>query len=405
MKDEQLKLLNFYKSMSAIATNLVGAFIPLIVYKYTGSLVLAVLYMVGVYIVRFLTTLVFRKLMFKYAQLFILLRFLPIILYSIFLFLLDVNVILAVIGTGIFVGVSDSFSSLPNEIVHNYSSLNKGSSSVGITVFFEKIGVIAAFVAGGLFLDYLAQWILVLASLILYLISVIPLAVYFIKNRNSKGFNNEAVSNAVITFSENPDKSQRGKKLSRKMMIEYGFAYFLYNVSTPVITFFSLYLFIKNGEFAIVGYLTAAYNAAVMITSLFAGKLDQKKDLTVFVWLGFLIFGITKASLILTNFVWLWFISFVIMGLIEGIVNVFVLERMRSKTRILGVSNEALFSRYKGQCLGSVTTSLFFIATAPLFLPVFIFLSVADVIAGTYIVTHEEKARKTLVRYLQGDDE
>ena len=405
MKDEQLKLLNFYRSMSAIATNLVGAFIPLIVYKYTGSLVLAILYMTGTYLVRFLTTIAFRKLMFKYAQLFILLRVFPIILYSIFLFLLDINIPLAVVGTGIFVGMSDSFSSLPNEIVHNYSSLNKGSSSVGVTVFFEKIGVIAAFIAGGLFLDYIAQWILVLVSLIIYLISVIPLVIYFVKNRSSKGFNSEAVSNAIITFSENPDKTLRGKKLSRKMMIEYGLAYFLYNVSTPIITFFSLYLFIKNGEFAIVGYLTAAYNAAVMSTSLFAGKLDQTKDLTIFVLIGFIMFGVTKMTLILTNFVWLWFISFIVMGFIEGIVNVFVMERMRSKTRILGVSNEALFNRHNGQCLGYIASSLFFIATTPLFLPIFIFISVADVMAGTYIVVHEEKARKGLVRYLQGDDE
>lgn len=403
MKNNQLKLLNFYKALASIATNLVGAFIPLIVYKYTGSLVLALTYVLATSAIRGITAIALKKLMFKYPQLFILLRAIPIVLYSVFMLLIDVNVVVAVIGTGLFVGIASGFANLPNELIHNYSSLNKGSSSLGISVFFEKIGVILAYIAGGLFLDYISQWILILISLLIYLISVIPLIIYFVKNRNMKGFNSEATSNAAVTFAESSDKSEKGRKISKKIILNYFMVYMLYNMFSPLVTFFSLFLFIKNGEFAIIGYLTATYNAAVMILSVFVGKIDQKRDLTLFVWLGFIVTGIGIAIIPFIKITWLWFIIFIIMGLAEAVNHVFILERLRMKTRILGVSNEMLYYRHCAQCTGTSLSTLFCMSFG--IIPAFIFMAIASVSCGTYAVLHEEKSRKALVKYLQGNDE
>ena len=48
----QLKLLNFHKFVGNFAPSLVGAFIPLIIYKATNSLRLAVLFLLGQSIIR-----------------------------------------------------------------------------------------------------------------------------------------------------------------------------------------------------------------------------------------------------------------------------------------------------------------------------------------------------------------
>lgn len=402
-KQDQLKLLNFYKAISSIATNLVGAFIPLIIYKYTGSLILGLTYLAAIYAVRLLTTVAFKKLMFKYAQLFILLRIFPIIAYSVFILLLDVNVIVGIVGTGLFVGMANAFSTLPNDLVYNYSSLNKTSSSSGITVFFEKVGVILAYIAGGLFLDYIAQWIVIVISLVLYLVSVIPLIIYFKNNKGNKEFNQEATSNAAVRFAENPDKSERGKKISKKMMWNYSIIYMLYNISSPLTSIFNLFLFIEQGTFAITGYLNATYHASVMLMSLVAGKLDQKKDLTYVVLTGFIIVGATTIALPFTTTIqWVWYLIFAVMGIAEAINHVFVIERMRMKTRILGISNEAFFHRHTGQSIGSMIAGLSGMAFG--LVPAFIIIGISQIATGIYVVIHEEKSRKDLVKYLQGED-
>ena len=61
----QLKLLNYYKLLSSFASSLVGSFISLIIYKATGSLLLAFLYIVGHNAFTIIFGLIFRKLVMK----------------------------------------------------------------------------------------------------------------------------------------------------------------------------------------------------------------------------------------------------------------------------------------------------------------------------------------------------
>ena len=51
---DQLKLLNFHKMIANFANNLVGAFVPLIIYQATGSLMYSILYLVANNILRLL---------------------------------------------------------------------------------------------------------------------------------------------------------------------------------------------------------------------------------------------------------------------------------------------------------------------------------------------------------------
>ena len=107
---DQLKLLNFHKMIANFANNLVGAFVPLIIYQATGSLTYAVLYLVCSNFLRLAFELILKNLYGKYPQLFLLLRIIPITLYNVFIFVLDVNLVLGVIGVCIFLALDHAFS-------------------------------------------------------------------------------------------------------------------------------------------------------------------------------------------------------------------------------------------------------------------------------------------------------
>ena len=85
----QLKLLNFHKIFSQFASNIVGAFIALIIYKSTNNFSFAFLFLCISMLLRIILTKIFFKQMTKYPQVFLLLRIIPFLLYSLSLLLLD----------------------------------------------------------------------------------------------------------------------------------------------------------------------------------------------------------------------------------------------------------------------------------------------------------------------------
>ena len=173
---DQLKLLNFHKMIANFANNLVGAFVPLIIYQSTGSLIYTIIYLVAQNCLRLIFELLFKNLFGKYPQLFLLLRIIPIALYNVFIFVMDINLIVGVIGVAIFLSLDYAFNVLPKEIIFNYSSLSqKSDKSIGVTRLFEQIGVIVALVVGGFLLDINKTLVLIIA-LVIYAISVIPLS-------------------------------------------------------------------------------------------------------------------------------------------------------------------------------------------------------------------------------------
>ena len=249
----QLKLLNYHKMIANFANNLIGAFVSLIIYQATNSLTYAVVYLVMVNFLRFVFGISLRKLHYKYPQLFLLLRIIPITLYNVFIFILDVNLIIGVIGVCIFYAMDASFHYLPKELIFNYSSLDqsqKSDKSIGVTRLFEQAGIIIAMVIGGMLLDINKTLVLILA-LSIYTISVIPLVVYYIKCKNEKTFNKDATSNAVDTLTKKEKTKTKAQKLSKKLLLTYGFIYFSFAFMDLLQTTFSMHVFIIQGEFAI----------------------------------------------------------------------------------------------------------------------------------------------------------
>ncbi len=141
----QLKLLNFHKMLANFSTSLVGGFIPLIIYKNTGSLFWALFYLFAMYIINYIFNQVFRKQFIKRPQLFLVLRAIPILIYSLAVLLIDVSFIWGVIIVAVFYALNMSFKGNSTEIILNYSvSQNTNSKSLGLTRVFEQMGTIIA---------------------------------------------------------------------------------------------------------------------------------------------------------------------------------------------------------------------------------------------------------------------
>lgn len=397
----QLKLLNFHKALANFSTNLVGAFIPLIVYQKTNSMVYALLYLVCTYFFYVMFTLLLRKWLEKKPQLFLLLRIFPIVIYSLSILLIDVNVFWGSAMVCVFCALSDTFKSNSNEIILNYSSLNKGSNTLGLTRVFEQLGIIVAVICGGLFLDYLNQFILIALALGIYFISVIPLLIYYIKFRKSKSFNKEAISNAYLAYSQNEVKTKAGKKLSRKIIFQYFLIYLLFNFLDTINNAFSLYLFTTSGLYSVAGYITAVFNACIGFSSYIVGKLNEKHDLTWYVCAASIIAGICVVLLPFIPNIYVIYGLFVVIGICYPFFSIFLLERLLAKARILGISNRALFARNNssiGRCF------VFPMGMFGTLIPIFVATCIALVIMGVYIPINEEQTRKELVNYLERSD-
>lgn len=403
---DQLKLLNFHKMIANFANNLVGAFVPLIIYQATNSLTYAITYLVCYQLLRLLLTLSFKKLYFKYAQLLLLLRIIPIALYNIFIFVLDVNLIIGIIGVCLFLAIDYSLNNLSKEAIFNYSSLSKndtGKSSIGVTRLFEQAGVIIALIAGGFLLDFNKTFVVIL-SLAIYGISVIPLAIYYVKSKNSKTFNKDATSNAVNTLSKNKNYERFSKKITTKMLLTYGIVYFSFAFIDLLQTTFSLYVFIQKGDFATSGILNAIYHCFYAAGCYVAGILNEKKDITKLVSFANIIVALCAITLPFIDVNNLFILVCLIYGTIGfscPFISLFVLERMLLKSRIMGISNDALFTRETSCLIAYVVGYSFgFIGL----IAIFIVMTITMASAGVIIPAAEEKTRQHLVNFLQNNE-
>lgn len=403
---DQLKLLNIHKMLANFANNLIGAFVSLIIYQATNSLPLAITYLMAVDSLKMVFTIAFKKIYYKYPQLFLLIRIIPITLYNLFILVLDSNLVIGTIGVCIFFALDQSFNNLPKELILNYSSLseqNNSDKSLGVTRIFEQAGKIIALIVGGYLLDFNQTLVLIL-SLSIYTISVIPLLMYYIKCRKQKSFNKDATSNAIDTLSKAETTKTETQKLTGRILITYFLVYFSFACMDIIQNVFNLYVFIKNGEFAMAGILNAIFYTFYVIGCYLAGLVNEKKDTTVLVSIISVVLGIAVILLPLTDvnktFIAICLI-YGVMGIGLPFMSLFVLERMLTKTRIMGCSNEALFMREAGCHTAYVLGYAFGFIGLP---AVFIASGISMFCASAVIPIGEESTRKDLVDFLQKNE-
>lgn len=398
----QFKLLNFHKMLANFAVNIIAVFVPLILYTYTGNIMMSLLYLLLQYSLRITFVTLFRKQMERRPQLFLLIRIVPMFCYAASLLLLDVNLWIAVVCLLLFSGMSDAISGFSNEIILNYSSLNRGGRSFGLTRLFEQLGIIASVLAGGLFLDYLDKSVVIIMSITIYAISIIPLMYYYFKFRKNPDFNQEAISNAFLTYDQKQEKNKKLRHVSKRILNHYFIIYFLMCFIDALVNLFNLYMFSKLGAFTFASLVSASFNGAFGLSSYLVGKLNEKMDTTLMTTIGGIIIGCLVISLPFVQNEIVIIAMFAVMGGLYPLSSIFLIERMLSKTRILGISNQALFNRERANSLGRIGGIS--IAIAGSFLVAFTGIGLVFIVYSCLIPPFEERTRNILVRFLEGDD-
>lgn len=398
----QVKLLNLHKLLSNIATNLVGAFIPLIVYNATGKLLYGIIAYALQYVVRTIVNFIFKNLFLNKPQLSLVYRIIPIILYSVSILLIDSYLWVGIVGAVFFYGVSEAFKNLPKEVIYNYSTLENAGDGIGLTRLFEQIGTLAAFIVGGYILD-ISKVTVIIISLSIYAVSCIPLLVYYFKSVNQVGFNKDFTSNAREASKKNEKRFNQGVKVGKKIITSYMITYFLYCFVDALTTAYMLLIMVKGqGNYSQAGIFTAVYNGAYGIGAYLFGILFDKKDTTGWVIACSLIMAGGVMGIAFAQNVYLLYVLFAVVGFAYGLLPLFMLQNLLAKIRILGMSNRALVER-EYACGMSVAVAILFGSFGTL-LPVFIAISSALAITAYRIPYNESKTRRLLVNYLQNNE-
>ena len=400
----QLKLLNFHKFLANFATNLVGAFIPLIIYKATSSIYLAIGYLLLQCLSRLICNHIFKNLYVKYPQLFLVLRVVPLLIYNIFLLFIEDQMVLSLILITICYGMNLSFKNNAQEILFNYTSGQKKSDkNLAKTRILDCISLVISSLSGGLFLDFNAT-ALIIISIVLYLISVIPIFIYFITHRNQNGFNKDYVSNAVLEYEKDDEMSKKSTKITKLVVINYFILYMIFCGVDNFTSFHTLHMFIQNPTFTKAGYITAIFNFAKMI-GLFSvefinRKLDLNKTISVIsVALGLTLVGIPFISSSIVNY-----LLYFVFGFTYEVLSYFMMQALMAKSRIIGATNASLLARQDGIMVGQMLSSLSIIVTGGNIIVSFFFMLAMMVIFAIYMPVSEEKLRKKLVNYLQNNE-
>lgn len=398
----QFKLLNFHKLIGNFATSLVGTFIPLIIYKVTGSLRWAVLFLLGQGLLRLISNHVFKKLVIKYPQVCIMIRAIPLLIYNIALIFLEDFIIAGIIIVTISYSISNSLKNNATGILLNYSTPKKTAKNITSTRIIEASSAIIACVSGGLFMDW-NQTVLIVFSMALYLISALPLFVYFIKNRKEKVFNKDFTSNAAISYDKTPELKQKRKKIVRGFIFQFFMFYTLFCVVDMFTNMYTLHRFITMPTFAQAGYLTAMFQVANLVGVLFIGYFGKNIDLKMSNSIAAAFCGLPLIIIpLIQNYLTIYLLVF-IFGFTYAICSNFMINSLMTKCKIINANNDALFARQDGIIVGQMIASvivLIFNQVVPVFWAMLIFLLIYSIY--TYIM--EEKMRKKLVDYLEDNE-
>ena len=399
----ELKILRFYRWIANFSTSMVSAFVPLIVYKYTGKLWLSLLTLILQRLINYVSNIIFRKAMVKRPQLFLVLRLFPILLYELLVIFIDFNPILCVIGISIGMALSHSFKYIPIEVIYSQNSIDKDADQVGFTVFVDRSAYIIAFICGGLFLDYISTVYLVIISVVLYVLGTIPMFMQYLENRKKKNFNEEYAAYAHLILKKKKKTKSQSVELKKKLRFRYAFYNFLITTIDGYYYYIPLFVYIATGSFTLASIINVIFDLTYAFSSVLVGWLDKKKDLTSFTVVACLI---CTACLVLTPITinhWTIYLVAGFLGFAYSFPAVFMFNRMLTKTRLVGRSNQSVADKFDMMLVNnSILYSTGFLA--PQLSWFFYFGAVLLMFSSMYIPKLEEESRALLVDYFQEND-
>lgn len=394
----ELKYLQIYRLISNFATSLVGAFIPLILYEYTGSIFYAVLYIVLQRLMTVVLNKAFEKVVRKKPQIFLIFRVIPIIVFEVLTIFVDKSPILISCIIGVAYAFDYACNILPSEMIFSFNSTDDSAKTIGITRTIEQVGFVLAMILGSLFLDNMPIYYLIIMSISLYIISIIPLTMFYVKNRKNKLYNQEFISNAMVE-----SDSTTAKRIADKVKRKYGLHYIFIQGIDVFYLLLPLVVFMSYGKFTYAAIMTAIYDTVLCVSGVLVGLLEKRRDLTMINSIACVLTGAISIlfMILLPNtdlFVLECLLVFII-SFTSAFPYIFTQNRMLMKARILGNSSECLTTMILSCAVSDVI-----VQSIGFFLP----MSVPMIVGGVMVMIEggiapiiEESTRRDMVDYIQ----
>ncbi len=404
----ELKLLNFNRIMANISTKLVGGFIPLIVYNNvaTHKMELALLTLILEYLLSLIFGIILKKYLISKPQLFLFLRIIPIIVYEILLLYVANSPIVCVIGIGVAYAVSYAFKYIPTEVLFAYINATKKvgtGKQLAISKTLEQLSIIVGVLVGGLFLDFLDMSVMIIVSISLYAIGAIPQLIFYIVNKKKSKINQEYASYAHIALKETSQDREFANKVSKKVRTQYVIFYFLQESWQAIYNMIPLLTFTLTGGYTYAAIATAIFDGVYGVGCIIAGRLNNKKDLTVVSTVFGVVVGIMSIAMIFVkaNYIWVIYILCGVMAFAYSFAYFFMYDRMLKKSKLIGRNTTCIINKIY----------MFMLSTCCIVTCGFISLPVAfcvggglSIVSGVSIPYTEEKTRRMLVDHLEDNE-
>lgn len=404
----ELKLLNFNRIMANISTKLVGGFIPLIVYNNVSShkMELALLTLIIEYLLSLLFGILLRKFLISKPQLFLFLRIIPIVVYEILLLYVAKNPIGCVIGIGVAYSLSYAFKYIPTEVLFAYVNAKKKVGTgrqLAISKTLEQLSIIIGVLIGGLFLDFLDMRVMIIVSISLYAIGAVPQLLYYLVNKKKSKINQEYASYAHIALKETSQDRAFANKVSKKVRVQYVLFYFLQESWQSIYIMIPLLTFTLTGVYTYSAIATAIFDGVYGVGCIIAGKLNNKKDLTIVSSILGVVVGLMAISMVFVKaeYIWLIYVLCGVMAFSYSFAYFFMYDRLLKKSKIIGRNTTCIINKIYMFMLSTCCI----VSCGLISLPVaFCVGGGMSMLSGASIPYVEEKTRRMLVDHLEDNE-
>lgn len=398
----QLHLLYIYQFLSNFAVSLVSTFITLIVLQKTGSLALALGYVVVMSLLRILFVFLLKKQFEIRPQLMLLIRVIPIVSYSVALIFLDTNIWIFLPIVTIMYALDTTLKNCAIDNVLNYNTKPEDTKGVSRLRLFNNCASIVSALLGGVFLG-INQAIIIAISVALYLIAVIPLVIYYFKNKSNKTFNKDYTTTAQIAYSNDNVQNKRLKKLTLQMIFVTLITTSFACTTDYVVSFYSLFTYASPATFTSMGIFTAIVHSTKLIGNTTVRYLNKKFDYSILAMVGSLVMALTIPWLLYVKKEWILYLIFATFGYCSSVVGS-VAHMHQNRSKIVGAGTDVnIYGRQIGIPAGQLIVNLpgMIFSSIPICMFAFSIFMVINAICWHPM---EERVRRNMVDYLQDNE-
>lgn len=400
---KRFQLFAFYRILSNFATNLLGVFVPLLIFNATGKLYLAIIYWMIERIVRILAVYLLKYFIRQKPQLAILLRIIPLaITYILIICLNTSNAIILGIFIEISLGIANSLKTIPQDIIFNYID-SKTTIPTGLMRSIDRVGIVLSILLGGLMLEYLGQIYVAILALVFYAIASLPIYLNYIKSRHNSSYNVEYTSNATAYLKEQKESSVYYQKTKRSVLLGYTLLHFFISTMDQTVTILNLYLFASHQSYLSAGIYSSLYELCYGVTAYIVSIYSKSHNPSSIMTAGCILSGILCTFLPYTKSIYLLGLYCALLGVCMAAIASIEFRQELEKTRIIGCSNDVIYQREYIGLTGQSFVTVFGVFGFGL-LPCFFVMSICGIVSGVYYNVNEENCRKKIVDFIHQND-